>query len=65
MAEPGATPSHQFFAGFNAFFSPTWKKTQVEQVSLEVFHLWCILGYPIFAYVLNFLLFIQLSFLLF
>ena len=46
MAEPGATPSHQFFAGFNAFFSPTWKKTRVEQVSLEVFHLWCILGHP-------------------
>ena len=44
MAEPGATPSHQFFAGFNAFFSPTWKKTRVEQVSLKVFHLWCILG---------------------
>ena len=46
MAEPGATPSHQFFAGFNAFFSPTWKKTRVEQVSLKVFHLWCILGHP-------------------
>ena len=47
MAEPGATPSHQFFAGFNAFFSPTWKKTRLEQVSLKVFHLWCILGHPI------------------
>ena len=46
MAEPGATPSHQLFAGFNAFFSSTWKKTRVEQVALEVFHLWCILGHP-------------------
>ena len=46
MAKPGATPSYQFFAGFNAFFSPTWKKTRVEQVSLKVFHLWCILGHP-------------------
>ena len=49
MAKPGATPSHQLFAGFNAFFSPTWKKTRVEQVSLKVFHLWCILGHPTFA----------------
>ena len=40
MAEPGATPSHQLFAGFNAFFSSTWQKTRVEQVSLKVFHLW-------------------------
>ena len=27
MAEPGVTPSHQFFVGFNGLFSPTWKKT--------------------------------------
>ena len=46
MAEPGATPSHQLFAGFNAFFSSTWQKTRVEQVSLKVFHLWRILGHP-------------------
>ena len=46
MAKPGATPSHQFFAGFNAFFSSTWQKTRVEQVSLKVFHLWRILGHP-------------------
>ena len=46
MAEKGATPSHQFFSGFNAFFSPTWKKTRVEQLSRKVLHLWCILGHP-------------------
>ena len=44
--EQGATPSHQLFGCFNAFFSPTWKKTRVEQVSRKVFHLWCILGHP-------------------
>ena len=44
-----ADPSHQLFAGFNAFFSLTWQKTRVEQVSLKVFHLWCILGNPIGA----------------
>ena len=36
MAEPGATPSHQLFAGFNAFFSSTWKKTRVEQVPYQI-----------------------------
>ena len=55
MAEPGATPSHQFFAGFNAFFSPTWKKTRLEQVSLKVFHLWCILGHPTVLAMENFM----------
>ena len=46
MAELGATPSHQFFAGFNAFFSSTWQKTRVEQVSRKVFHLGLMLGHP-------------------
>ena len=45
-----ADPSHQLFAGFNAFFSSTWQKTRVEQVSLKVFHLWRILGHPSTAY---------------
>ena len=36
MAEPGATPSYQLFAGFNTFFSSTWEKTRVEQLSLKV-----------------------------
>ena len=46
MAEPGATPSDQLFAGFNAFSSSNWQKTQIEQVFLKVFHLWRILGHP-------------------
>ena len=41
-----ADPSHQLFAGFNAFFSLTWQKTRVGLVSLKVFHLWRILGHP-------------------
>ena len=44
--EQGATPSHQLFGCFNAFFSSTWRKTRVEQLSLKVFHIWCILGHP-------------------
>ena len=43
---PGANPSYQLFGGFNAFFSPTWQKTQVGLVSRKVFHVWCILGHP-------------------
>ena len=50
--EQGATPSHQLFGCFNAFFSSTWRKTRVEQLSLKVFHIWCILGHPIARYIL-------------